>query len=83
MIKPTGLKALLKPIYEERDLGGIIVANDTKETNLYEVVDIGMEGMDCNIGDKVLVDKYAGTPIMKDKIEYKIVNENEILAIVE
>ena len=34
-------------------------------------------------GDKVVVAKYAGTEVKLDGVEYSIVRQNDILAIVE
>ena len=34
-------------------------------------------------GDKVITDKYAGTKITLDEVEYIIVKQGDILAIVE
>jgi chaperonin GroES len=39
--------------------------------------------MDVNVGDRVLVGKYAGTEITLDGTEYLIVREDEILGVIE
>ena len=49
--------------------GGIV---DDKEIKMY-----------INVGDRVIVGKYAGTEIKVDGQEYTIVKQSDILAIVE
>ena len=39
--------------------------------------------MSVKVGDKVITSKYAGTEIKLDGVEYVIVSEEDILAIVE
>ena len=39
--------------------------------------------MQVNVGDKVLISKYAGTEVKIDGVEYTILPQTDILAIVE
>ena len=39
--------------------------------------------MTVSAGDKVLVGKYSGSKIKLDDVEYTIVRQNDILAVVE
>ncbi len=39
--------------------------------------------MEVKVGDKVLISKYAGTEVKVDGVEYTILRQSEILAIVE
>ena len=39
--------------------------------------------MSVKPGDKVITDKYAGTKVTLDEVEYIIVKQGDILAIVE
>ena len=39
--------------------------------------------MDVKIGDKVITGKYTGTEVKMDGVEYTIVKQSDILAIVE
>ena len=58
---------------------------------MYEVVAVGPGGvvdgkevvMTVKPGDKVVVAKYAGTEVKLDGVEYSIVRQSDILAIVE
>ena len=49
--------------------GGIV---DGKEVTMY-----------VEVGDKVVISNYAGTEVKLDGEEYKIVRQNDILAVVE
>ena len=39
--------------------------------------------MEVKVGDKVLISKYAGTEVKIDGVEYTILKQSDILAIVE
>ena len=39
--------------------------------------------MNVKVGDKVIASKYSGTEVKADGIEYTIVRQSDILAIVE
>ena len=39
--------------------------------------------MEVKVGDQVIYSKYAGTEVKIDDVEYIIVKQNDILAIVE
>ncbi len=39
--------------------------------------------MQVKVGDRVLISKYAGTEIKMDNVEYTILKQSDILAIVE
>ena len=77
----------------EQIRGGIIIPDTAKEKpQEAEVVAVGDgkfndEGkrikLDVKKGDKVLIGKYSGTDIKIDDVEYTIIREDEVLAIVE
>ena len=58
---------------------------------MFEVVAVGPGGvvdgheveMTVEVGDKVITGKYSGTQVKIDGVEYTIVRQSEILAIVE
>ena len=78
---------------EEKTAGGIIIPDTAKEKPQEgEVIAVGngkvLENgtklaMDVKAGDKVLFGKYSGTDIKIDDVEYTILREDEVLAIVE
>ena len=77
---------------EETTKGGIILTAAAKEKpQVAEVVAVGHgipEGenkiiMEVKVGDKVITSKYAGTEVKMDGVEYTIVKQSDILAIVK
>ncbi len=91
-MKPLGDRVVIKNLEaQETTKGGIILTNSAKEKPLMaEVVSVGPGGnvdgkevtMYVNVGDKVVYSKYAGTEIKLDGVEYIIIRQSEILAIV-
>ena len=92
-LKPLADRVVLKQIEaEEKTKGGIILTSAGQEKpQVYEVIVVGPGGfidgqeveMEVEAGDKVLMGKYAGTPVKLDGEEYTIVRQSDILAIVE
>ena len=92
-IKPLADRVVVKQAeIEETSKGGIILPGSAKEKpQVAEVVAVGPGGMvDGNevkmlvkVGDKVITSKYAGTEVKCDGIEYSIVRQSDILAVVE
>ena len=87
-LKPMADNVLLKQ-YEapETTVSGIVLATATKEKPaIYEVVSAGPGTKDVTMtvapGDRVVVGKLVGTDVTIDKVEYKFVKLDEILAVV-
>ncbi|MBP5265841.1 MAG: co-chaperone GroES [Lachnospiraceae bacterium] len=77
---------------EETTKSGIILASAAQEKpQEAEVIAVGPGGvvdgkeivMQVKVGQKVIYSKYAGTEVKLDGEEYKIVRQDDILAIVE
>ncbi|MBQ4257795.1 MAG: co-chaperone GroES [Clostridia bacterium] len=77
---------------EETTKSGLILAGNAKEKpQMAEVVAVGPGGlvdgkevkMTVKPGDKVIYSKYAGNEVKLDGVEYIIVRQNDILAVVE
>jgi len=93
-LKPLGDRVLVEPV-EEKEVkkGGIIIPDTAKEKPTEGlVVALGTGKTDDNgkkvpfevkKGDRVLISKYGGTEIKLDGREYKILNSDDILAMVE
>jgi chaperonin GroES len=93
-LKPLGDRVLVEPA-EEKEVkkGGIIIPDSAKEKPMESVViALGTGKTDDNgkkvpfevkKGDRVLVSKYGGTEIKLDGKEYKILNSDDILAVIE
>ena len=92
-LKPLLDKVVLKQVeVQETTKAGILLPGSAKEKpQVAEVVAVGPGGMvDGNevkmlvkVGDKVITSKYAGTEVKCDGVEYSIVRQADILAIVE
>ncbi len=92
-IKPLGDRVLVEPA-EEKEVkkGGIIIPDSAKEKPQESiVVALGTGKLDedgkrvpfeVKKGDTVLVSKYGGTEIKIDGKDYKILNSDDILAII-
>ena len=87
-LKPMADNILLKQQeIAETTVSGIILATSSKEKPaIYEVVAVGPGTKDVTVtvaaGDKVVVSKFVGTDITLDKVEYKFVKQDDILALV-
>ena len=92
-LKPLADRVILKQFKaEEKTKSGLILAASAQEKpEMFEVVEVGPGGMvDGNevemivkAGEKVLVGKYSGTKVKLDEVEYTIVRQSDILAVIE
>ena len=92
-MKPLGDRVVIKNLEaEETTRGGIILTNSAKEKPVMaEVIAVGPGGnvdgkeitMQVSVGQKVIYSKYAGTEIKLDGVEYIIVRQSDVLAIIE
>ena len=92
-LKPLFDKVVIKKTeVEETTSFGIILTGSAKEKpDVYEVVAVGPGGvingekveMVLSVGQKVIAGKYSGTEVKLDGVEYTVVSQSDILAIVE
>ena len=92
-LKPLADRVVLKAVeVEETTKSGIILAASAQEKpQVAEVVAVGPGGvvdgkevtMYVKPGDKVITSKYSGTEVKMDDVEYTIVRQADILAVVE
>jgi chaperonin GroES len=93
-LRPLGDRVLVEPAEEkETKKGGIIIPDTAKEKPTEGiVVALGTGKLDedgkkipfeVKKGDRVLVSKYGGTEIKLDGKEYKILNSDDILAVLD
>jgi chaperonin GroES len=92
-LTPLADRVVLKLIEaEETTKGGIILTAKAQEKpSVAEVISVGPGGtvdghdvvMTVKPGDKVITSKYSGTEVKVDDVEYTIVRQSDILAIVE
>ena len=87
-LKPMADNVLLKAHEEpETTASGIILATTNKEKPaIYEVVSVGPGTKDGTMtvtpGDRVVVGKFTGSDVTIDKVDYKFVKQDDILAVV-
>ncbi len=92
-IKPLADRVVVKPLEaEEKTKGGLYVPDTAKERPQQgEVVAVGPgrvsdDGkkipMEVKVGDRILYGKYSGTEVTYDNIEYLIMRESDIFAII-
>ena len=95
-IRPVGDRVLVQAVEETPEKGrkgGIIIPDTAKEKPMESIVvavgpgKIGEDGkklfLEIKKGDRVLVNKYGGTEIQLDGKDYKIFNNDDILAVIE
>ena len=93
MIKPLTDRVLIKMCEaEETTKSGIILSSGSQEKpQIAEIIAVGPGGMvdgekvemQVKKGQKVIINKYAGTEIKYEGTDYIIVRQSDILAIVE
>ena len=93
-IKPLGSKVLIKRLdAEEKTAGGIVLPDTAKEKPQRGTVlavgdgklleDGSRAGFQVKKNDKVLFSSYAGTEIKVDGVEYMLMDESDILAVID
>lgn len=93
MLKPLADRVIVRLVETEQTTkSGIVLPTSAKEKpQVAEVVAVGPGGlvdgkqieMVVKPGDKVVYSKYAGTEIKYESVEYTILKQSDILAIVE
>ena len=92
-LRPLGDRAVIKPVEkEEKTKSGIVIPDTAKEKPQEGIVEAVGTGrildngtkvpMELKVGDQVLYAKYAGNEFKLDDIEYLIISEKDVLAIV-
>ena len=92
-IKPLADRIVIKMVEsEETTKSGIVLPGSAQEKpQIAEVMAVGPGGvvdgkdviMELEVGDRVLISKYAGTQVKIDNVEYTILRQSDVLAIVE
>ena len=86
-VKPLSDRVLVLPSpAEEKTAGGLFIPDTAKETPLTgKVVAVGPGTaevkMEVAVGDTVIYGKYAGTEIHVDGVDYLIMKQSDIMAV--
>ena len=92
-LRPLGDRVVLKPVErEEKTKSGIVLPDTAREKPQEGVVEAVGTGrildngqkvpMELGVGDRVLYAKYAGNEFKLDDVEYLIVSEKDVLAVI-
>ena len=92
-LRPLGDRVVVKPVErEERTKSGIVLPDTAKEKPQEGIVEAVGTGrlldngtkvpMELQVGDKILYAKYAGNEFKVEEIEYLIISEKDVLAVV-
>ena len=91
-IRPLGARVLVEPVETKEEMKGGIYIPDTAKEKPQEgkVLAIGKKRdddgkeipFDVKVGDIVLTSRYGGTEVKVDGNEYKVVTQDDILAVV-
>jgi chaperonin GroES len=92
-LRPLGDRVVLKPVdKEEMTKSGIVIPDTVKEKPQEGIVEAVGTGRildngtrvptEIEVGDKVLYARYSGSEFKLDEIEYLIIPERDVLAIV-
>src|SRR6202171_3678928 len=92
-LKPLGDRVVIKPSDKEaKTKSGILLPHTAKEkpqegtvqaVGTGRILDNGTKvPMELKVGDKILYAKYAGNEFKLDEIEYLILSEKDVLAVV-
>ncbi len=92
-LKPLADRVVVKLVEaEEKTTSGIFLTAAAQEKpQIAEVIAVGPGGlvdgkeveMIVKVGDRVITSKYSGTEVKCDGVDYNIVRQSDILAIVE
>ena len=93
-IRPLRDRVLVEPVEEAETVkGGIIIPDSAKEKPQEGIVIAVGKGktdkdgklipMEVKKGDKVLMPKYGGSEVKMNDKEYKIISEEDIVAIID
>ena len=92
-LKPLSNRAVIKFVEaEEKTQSGIFLTAAAQEKpQIAEIIAVGngavVDGklvpMSVKVGEKVIASKYAGTTVKIDGVEYTILSEDDIFAVVE
>ena len=93
-LRPLADRVVVKPVErEEMTKSGIVLPDTVKEKPQEGIIEAVGNGryneqsgvrvaLDVKVGDRVMYAKYAGSEVKIDEVEYLILSEKDILAVV-
>jgi chaperonin GroES len=93
-IRPLHDRVIVKRTEEEKTSpGGIVIPDSAAEKPIKgEIVAIGngkilesgeIRALDLKEGDKILFGKYSGTEVKVDGVEYLVMREDDVMAVID
>lgn len=93
-VKPLGDRVAVRLVEEkeeEKTEGGIVIPDTAKKDQKPQTGEVYEVGRGCyedeepeiTKGDKVVFDKFAGTEVTQEGTEFKIVNIDDIVALID
>ena len=93
MLRPLGDRIIIELVeVEEKTAFGIVLPDSAKEkpqtgkvvaVGTGRVLDNGTQApLDVKVGDEIIFSKFSGTEVKYDGVEYLILRENDVLAII-
>ena len=94
-LRPLADRVLIKPVErEEMTKSGIVLPDTAKEKPQEGIIEAVGNGrynertgerikLDVEVGDRVMYAKYAGSEVKIDDVDYLILSEKDILAVVQ
>ena len=90
-IQPLADRVVVRPLEDTEEMrGGLYIPDTAKEKPMQgEIVAVGpgrfekgaLVPMELSVGQKVLYGKYSGSEVTIDDIEYLIIKESDVLAV--
>ncbi len=82
MIKPLANNILVK--LEKSKTNGLILMQDTNDdVQIVEVIQLGKKIDNIDIGSKIIINNYSGVKVNYKKVEYLIIKQDDVLAIID
>ena len=84
MLKPLADKLIVKRLEaEEKTASGIVLPDSAKEKpEQGEVIAVGKDVKEVKKGERVIFGKYSPTEVKVDGVEYLVIKEEDVLAII-
>ena len=86
IIKPLGKRILIQEVKQEEvtKSGIVLPGTASKEKPIIgEVLAVGDDVSEVKVGEKVIYEKYTGTEVKDEDVEYLLIDMKNVLAIVE
>lgn len=87
LITPTGNRILIEPVIgENQSINGIVIPEAHRDNSPSEgvVAALGTKGpFEVKVGDRVLINRFTGTEVKIRGRMFKMMNADEILAVIE